>query len=233
MDKKVYRLLLVEDDVDLSVITGMQLRNNGYEVEAVRDGQTALETLQRMKIDLILLDVMLPDCDGHDLCEQIRAYFSGPVIFMSCLGDSANIVDAFRQGGNDYLVKPVDPDELTERVRKNLEDGSRKRENVSRHWFRQFMVDEKTRSVYRVRDGKLEEKLELSPTEYQILLALVKRPDEVHLYRELYQAVWQQDDLDDMRTMMVHVSNLRKKIDYLRTDPVRTVRGAGYIFSDV
>ena len=233
MAEEKERLLVVEDDEDLLMITARQLERAGYEVLCAKDGESASKLLTTERIDLMLLDVMLPDCDGHDLCKRIREDFRGPILFMSCLGDSANIVDAFREGGNDYLVKPVNPVELVERVRENLRECKEMQEAEGRLWFRQFMVDRKTRSVYRVENGHACEKLDLSPTEYKILAVFIKKPDELFLYRQLYRQIWEQDDLDDIRTLMVHVSNLRKKIDYQHKEIIRSVRGAGYIFSDL
>lgn len=230
------RILLVEDDEELSSITAIQLRSRGYQIECALNGAEAMEKLLSGRTDLILLDVMLPDTDGHELCRRMRGEeggYGGPIIFMSCLGDSGNIVDAFREGGNDYIVKPAKLEELLERIHTNLEQGTEKQEQGSRLWFKQFMMDTRSRSVYRVKDGVSREKLELSRTEYDILLALVSRPDEILLYRQIYRTVWGQEDLDDVRTLMVHVSNLRRKVDGEHRDIIRAIRGVGYLFQDV
>lgn len=230
------RILLVEDDEELSSITAIQLRSRGYQIECALNGAEAMEKLLSGRTDLILLDVMLSDTDGHELCRRMRGEeggYGGPIIFMSCLGDSGNIVDAFREGGNDYIVKPAKLEELLERIHTNLEQGTEKQEQGSRLWFKQFMMDTRSRSVYRVKDGVSREKLELSRTEYDILLALVSRPDEILLYRQIYRTVWGQEDLDDVRTLMVHVSNLRRKVDGEHRDIIRAIRGVGYLFQDV
>lgn len=230
------RILLVEDDRELSSITAMQLKSRGYQVACALNGAEAMEKLLAGRTDLVLLDVMLPDTDGHELCCRMRGEeggYGGPIIFMSCLGDSGNIVDAFRKGGNDYIVKPAKLEELLERIHTNLEKSGEKQEQGSRLWFRQFMIDTRSRSVYRVKDGVSGERLELSRTEYDILLALVSRPEEILLYRQIYRTVWGQEDLDDVRTLMVHVSNLRRKVDGEHTDIIRAIRGVGYLFQDV
>lgn len=227
------RLLLVEDDRELAEITAMRLGGQGYQVICALTGEQAIEILARERIDLILLDVLLPDMDGHEVCQNVRGQdigYSGPIIFMSCMGDSDTIVDAFREGGNDYIVKPAKLDVLLERIRANLEGKREKKE--SKRWFRQFMIDTGTRSVYRVREYIQQEKIELSRTEYDLLTAFVNCPGEVILYRQLYKAVWGMEDLGDVRTLMVHVSNLRKKIDGEHSELIRAVRGVGYIFED-
>ena len=186
-------------------------------------------------MDVVLLDVMLPDADGHDLCEEFRKNpiaYNGPVIFMSCLGDSGNIVDAFRKGGNDYMVKPVKIDELIERIEANCANKKETTDQDRKVWYKQFMVDRSRHEVYYVKDHVVGEQISLSPTEYNILMTLTEQPNEVILYRQLYNDVWDQEDLGDVRTLMVHVSNLRKKIDREHTDMIRTIRGVGYLFSD-
>lgn len=135
-------------------------------------------------------------------------------------------------GGNDYIVKPARMKELTERIHANLEKREKEAETGNLLWFKQFMIDTKSRSVYRVRECVRQEKIELSRTEYDILMELVKRPEEILLYRQMYKAVWGMEDAGDVRTLMVHVSNLRRKVDAEHTDMISAVRGVGYLFQD-
>lgn len=222
-------ILVVEDDRDLAMLTARQLQGQGYQVVCAEDGKTTMAQLEKMPMNIILLDVMLPDCDGHELCERIRSKYDYPIIFMSCLGDSTTIVQAFRGGGNDYLVKPVNISELVERIEENLKN-SKGKQIIE---FRQFILDKENYAVYkRDEQGDKAEKLELSPTEYKLLLEFVQKPDEILLYKQLYRAIWEHGEIEDIRTLMVHVSNLRKKIDYQHRDIIRAVRGVGYIFSD-
>ena len=229
------RILLVEDDEELSAIVALRLRNRGYQVVCAMDGAQTIEAVSGQRIDLVLLDVLLPDTDGHELCKKMRSEeigYYGPIIFMSCMGDSENIVDAFREGGNDYIVKPVKMDVLIERIHANLSDKTDEPKEGHKLWFKQFMIDTKTRSVYSVVDHIQQEKIELSRTEYDILLEMVKKPEEILLYRQLYKAVWEMEDVGDVRTLMVHVSNLRKKIDKNHADMIQAIRGVGYLFQD-
>ena len=222
-------ILVVEDDADLAMLTARQLQSRGYRVVCAEDGEKTMLRLGEQPVDLILLDVMLPDCDGHELCERIRSKYTYPIIFMSCLGDSTTIVQAFRGGGNDYLVKPVDIEELVGRIEENLQ-SQRAKQLLE---FQQFILDKENYAVYRrEKDGQRGEKLELSPTEYKLLLVFVQRPEEILLYKELYRAIWEHGEIEDIRTLMVHVSNLRKKIDYQHQGMIRAVRGVGYVFSD-
>ena len=229
-------ILLVEDDLDLLAITKLQLINKGYSVVGATSGKEALEIINTRKIDLVLLDIILPDYDGHEICEKVRSEdigFTGPIIFMSCLGDSESIVDSFRKGGNDYLVKPAKIDVLIDRIEENLKKNVGQERTDNKQWFKQFVIDRNRRCVYRVNDKKMEEEIGLSPTEYNILLTMVEHPNEVLLYRQLYKNVWDLEDLGDVRTLMVHVSNLRKKIDLEHTDMIKAIRGVGYLFQDM
>lgn len=229
------KVLLVEDNEDLRLITLRQLEQCGYAAVGAADGRETIDVLNKEKIDIILLDVMLPDCDGHELCDRIRgeeAGFDGPVIFLSCLGDGDNIVEAFRKGGTDYIVKPAKTDVLRERIQINLEKSRNHDKSTRKKWFHHFMIDQGTHEVYAVRDGMLQEKIVLSPKEYRLLVSLIDHQGEIVLYRQLYKDVWEQDDLDDLRTLMVHVSNLRKKISPDNIEIIRAVRGVGYIFED-
>lgn len=236
MDEKALgiRILLVEDEEELSNVLALRLRNRGYQVVCTYDGSQTMEKIVAEQIDLVLLDVLLPDIDGHELCRRMRSEavdYQGPIIFMSCLGDSENIVGAFRGGGNDYIVKPVKMETLIERIHANLAEKTQA-QTGHKLWFRQFVIDTKKRSVYRVEEHIQKEKIELSRTEYDILQEMVKRPEEILLYRQLYQAVWGMEDIGDVRTLMVHVSNLRKKVDKDHAEMIQAIRGVGYLFQD-
>lgn len=228
MNKAV--ILLVEDDKDLMMVTSLQLEEEGYQVYCAENGARTKAVLQEHKVDLVLLDVMLPDCTGHELCNWIREHYNYPIIFMSCLGDSDTIVQAFREGGDDYLVKPVDIDELNSRIEANLAPKPVPGLRV----YKQFIVDTNQHDVYQhLEDGSQGERIELSPTEYKLLLAFIDHPREILLYRELYREIWDQGEIEDMRTLMVHVSNLRKKIDWQKHESFKSVRSVGYIFNDL
>lgn len=229
------KIMLVGNDENLLRIASTQLAGLGFTLICSPSGEQAVNVLQRERIDLILLDVILSDDDGCQLCKKIRGEecgFSGPIILIGSPGDSADIVAAFRSGGDDYLVKPVRASVLAERIAVNLERIRNAKQQVDRQWFKQFMIDNGRREVYRVENGQLREKILLSPLEYGVLTALIRHQNTVTLYRELYRDVWQQEDLGDVRSLMVHVSNLRKKVDMNHTEMIVAVRGVGYLFQD-
>ncbi len=229
----MYDILLVEDDHDLSAITHAALTHAGHRVDDAFTCAQAEELLGQNEYDLILLDVMLPDRSGNELCRSIREDCDCPIIFMSCLEGSAVIVDALQSGGDDYMVKPVRFPELLARVetvirRTNRHRGNKKEAEPQLRKFRSFSLDLPHRRILR---GDREE--DLSTIEFALLCYMIDHPDTLLLYQSLYENVWASDSLGDFRTIMVHISNLRKKLDPERRGIIETVRGAGYIFSDI
>lgn len=226
----MYHALLVEDDKDLSIITQMNLAHANYTVDAAYDCAEAMSLIEKNDYDLILLDVVLPDKRGDELCGIIRDASSCPIIFMSCLDDSKTIVKALRSGGDDYMVKPISFDELLARadaiIRRSKAMAPSPPKGIRQ--FKDFSIDTVRHHVLR---GN--EEIVLSSIEYDILIFMSERPGELLLYQQIYEGVWDSDSLGDVRTVMVHISNLRKKLDPDKHGIIETVRGAGYIFSNI
>ena len=223
----MYHVLLVEDDEDLSAITTTTLTRAGYWVDATYTCAGAEELMGRNRYDLILLDIMLPDSSGDELCRRIRESCNCPIIFMSCLDSSDTIINAFRSGGDDYMVKPVRYPELIARVEAVIRrSGMNYRGSVRE--YKSFTMDTVHRRI--LRNG---EDVNLTNLEYTLLEYMSEYPDKLLLYQELHENVWKNDSLDDYRTLGVHISNLRKKIDPEHRGVIENVRGAGYVFSDV
>ncbi|MCI8849115.1 MAG: response regulator transcription factor [Oscillibacter sp.] len=223
----MYSILLVEDDRDLSAITHANLAHAGHQVDAAFTCAQAETLLAKKQYDMILLDVMLPDRSGSELCRSIRKDCDSPIIFLSCVESSDTIVNALRSGGDDYMVKPVRYPELLARVDAVIRRSHQKK-RASQRVFQSFTMDIPHRRI--LRDGQ---EVDLSSIEFALLQYMTSHPDTLLLYQDLYQNVWATDSLGDFRTVMVHISNLRKKIDPNRRGIIETVRGAGYIFSDV
>lgn len=228
------KILSVEDDNDLGGIIKIMLENKGYQVTTAQTISQALTILENESFDLILLDMMLPDGEGIILCDTIRKSSFCPIIFVTCLSDKEAKIKALEIGGDDYITKPIDFEDLFARIKVNLRRANQynlgksfaNKEIVSR-----ILLDKDKREVWILDDNK--EKLKeiyLSRTEYMLLEYFIKKQDELLLYEELYRAIWNVDDLGDYRTVMVHVSNLRKKLKDYDVDYISTVRSAGYIF---
>ena len=229
------RVLVVEDDDDLSFIYRVQLEQNGFSVDLANDYHSTEKCITQNEYDIVLLDMMLSDTNGLELCNKIRTRTDCPIIFISCIGDRQTMVHALALGGDDYMVKPIDYDEMIARIRANLRRTKKKeKEAETVQCFRQFVLDRAQHCVWHAEDdGERKDKINLSPIEYKLLVLFVDRADSLILYEEMYRCIWECDDLGDVRTVMVHVSNLRKKLDWKHRDLIHTVRGAGYIFSDI
>lgn len=227
------KILVVEDDEDLSFIVCTQLSENGYDADATYTCREAKKKLQEEKYDLILLDMLLPDSTGVELCKDIRQRVLCPIIFMSCMDERSIVVEALQMGADDYIVKPVDYSELLARIKVNLRRINEYSKNKKGGCITlaQCEIDKSTHVVWKTKENERYEAIPLSPIEYKLLLMFVEHPDQLLLYEELYRCIWESDDLGDVRTVMVHVSNLRKKMDYIETEIIHTVRGAGYIFN--
>ncbi|MDR1605349.1 MAG: response regulator transcription factor [Gracilibacteraceae bacterium] len=226
------RILVVEDDCDLSNITMIHLTGAGYAADAAYSLAEAERLLPLRLYMLILLDIMLPDGEGLTLCREIRRRYRCPIIFISCLRDGDSIVSALRAGGDDYITKPVDYRELLARVEAQIRRATvyaagtqSLNETVLR--FRRFSLDKQLHRAWR--DGNY---IDLTPIEYALLMYFCANSGELILYENLYKSIWGMDGADDLRTLTVHVSNLRKKIDPDHAGIITTVRNAGYIFTD-
>lgn len=230
------RILLVEDDATLSFIVKRYLESREFNVTTAESVQMAKTEMQKQSFDLVLLDMMLPDGIGTDVCTYIRRTSFCPIIFVSCLNDKETKLRAFEMGGDDYITKPVDFDELTMRIQANIRREHQYnlgRSTSAEEHFGGLVIKRKSHEVF-FDDGKgcAGEQIELSPTEYKLLVAMIDKPGELLLYHELYRAVWDADDLGDNSIVMVHISNLKKKLGDLGKSSIRTVRGAGYIFGE-
>lgn len=227
-------ILSVEDDRQMSFILKRILESRGYQVVTAGNIRQALEELEKQSFDLVLLDMMLPDGEGIELCSHIREQSFCPIIFISCLSDRETKIQALETGGDDYITKPVDFDELLTRVQVNIRRA--KQYNLGRspseeERYPGLLVRKRSHEVWLLDEEQQPLcQLELSPTEYSLLSCFLKRPGELLLYQKLYQEVWGADDLGDVRTVMVHVSNLRKKLGECGRRLIHTVRGAGYLF---
>lgn len=228
------KILSVEDDEELSGIIKLMLESKGYEVISANSIAEAVCEMEKQSFDLILLDVMLPDGEGTMLCDDIRKFSFCPIIFVSCLSDSDTKIRALELGGDDYITKPIDFDELFTRIQVNIRRAKQynvgKLESKEEH-LPGLVIKKNKREVWITNESdEPVEMLGLSPTEYSLLLYFVSKKEELLLYEDLYKKIWNLEDVGDFRTVMVHVSNLRKKLKDFRLDYIHTVRGAGYIF---
>ena len=224
------RILIVEDEADLSLLLGYNLEAEGYVVENVERGDEAELRLAENAPDLVILDWMLPGVSGLEICRRLRARESTrtlPVIMLTARGEEAERVRGLSVGADDYVVKPFSVPELMARVRALLR-RSRPERIAERLNAGDLDLDRETRRVRRgVRD------IHLGPTEFRLLEYLLEKPGRVFSRAQLLDGVWGQAAEIDERTVDVHVGRLRKALSRGRErDPIRTVRGTGYAFDE-
>lgn len=226
------KILIVDDDPNIREVLSVLLGSEGYLVEQAEDGSSALEKVYRDKnIDLVILDIMMPGMDGVEVCGKIREKSKVPVLFLTAKSQDQDKVEAYTEGGDDYLVKPFSQTELLMKVksllRRYLEyQGDKPVSSSKKTIGGNISIDAKTRTA--VRDGK---KIALTDKEYDILCYFMDHAGEVVGNKDLYEGVWGEKYLPSAaNTIMVHVLNLRKKLEEDINSPkiIKTVWGKGY-----
>jgi two-component system phosphate regulon response regulator PhoB len=224
------KVLVVEDEEGLSELLSYNLQKEGFAVSTVDDGDEALVALREEQPDLVLLDWMLPNTSGIEICRRIRARNETretPVIMLTARGEEEDRVRGLELGADDYLTKPFSMTELIARIRAVLRRTSPTLAGNTAT-FRDIILD---RETCRVRRGPRE--IHLGPTEFRLLDVLMQRPGRVFSREQLLDRVWGQDVYVEIRTVDVHVGRLRKALNRRGDkDPIRTVRSAGYALDE-
>lgn len=217
------RVLVVDDDPALSEMLGIVLRGEGYDPSFCVEGDSAMAAFRASRPDLVLLDLMLPGKDGIEVCRQIRAESGVPIIMLTAKTDTVDIVLGLESGADDYMTKPFKTKELVARVRARMR---RTDQPVSE----QLTVGDLSIDVAGHAVTRGEERINLTPLEFDLLVALARKPWQVFSRELLLEQVWGYRHAADTRLVNVHVQRLRSKIerDPERPDIVVTVRGVGY-----
>jgi two-component system response regulator MtrA len=218
------RILVVDDDTALAEMIGIVLRTEGFDPQFCEDGALALDAFRTTKPDLVLLDLMLPGLDGIEVCARIRAESGTPIIMLTAKSDTADVVKGLESGADDYMVKPFNPKELVARIRTRL------RPPAPAPAVEQLRIGDLVLDVagHEVRRG--ETRINLTPLEFDLLLALASKPQQVFTREMLLEQVWGYHYKADTRLVNVHVQRLRAKVEDDPDNPriVMTVRGVGY-----
>ena len=217
------KILVVDDDTALAEMIGIVLRAEGFEISFCADGSGALDAFHSADPDLVLLDLMLPGIDGIEVCSQIREESGVPIIMLTAKSDTADVVKGLESGADDYVVKPFNPKELVARIRTRLRptpDSPTGSLSVG-----DLLLDV---AGHEVRRG--DERINLTPLEFELLLALALKPQQVFTREMLLEQVWGYHYKADTRLVNVHVQRLRAKVELDPDNPriVMTVRGVGY-----
>lgn len=225
----MYKILLVEDDLDICEIIKIYMSRTENIVYIANTADIALQLVNENNFDLILLDIMLPDIVGIDLCSRLRKHLLCPIIFISCIDDDDTIVKALEMGGDDYIVKPFNCSVLLARIEANMRRVliETKKPSYKKIVLDDFIIEGSDYTV--IKDDK---KINLTPIEFKIITYMAANPNRVITLEELYQNIWNEPSFEDVRTVKVHVSNLRKKIEDDPSNPkyIKTVRKIGYFF---
>jgi two-component system response regulator MtrA len=199
------------------------LRGEGFDTAVVADGSRAMPALREFKPDLVLLDLMLPGMNGIDVCKAIRAESGVPVVMLTAKTDTVDIVLGLESGADDYVVKPFKPKELVARIRARLRRTEA--EPAESLTIGDLSIDVPGHEV--LRDGVA---IQLTPLEFDLLVALARKPRQVFTREVLLEQVWGYRHAADTRLVNVHVQRLRSKVERDPEHPevVLTVRGVGY-----
>ena len=217
------RVLVVDDDPALAEMLTIVLRGEGFDPAVVSEGTKALPALRELKPDLVLLDLMLPGMNGIDVCKAIRAESGVPIVMLTAKTDTVDVVLGLESGADDYVVKPFKPKELVARLRTRLRRTEA--DPAEQLTIGDLAIDVPGHQVSR--NGT---PISLTPLEFDLLVALARKPRQVFTREVLLEQVWGYRHAADTRLVNVHVQRLRAKIerDPEKPEIVLTVRGVGY-----
>lgn len=225
-----HTILIIDDEVEIAQLVNIHLQNVGFNTLLAYDGQEGLETFHNNKVDLIILDSMMPNLNGNEFLKELRKTDQTPVIFLSAKTSDFDKISGLVIGADDYMTKPFNPMELIARVNAQLrrafqwrdKDGQNKDDTIR---IQDVIIRKSDHAV--LVDG---ERIELTPKEFDIFYLLASSPKHVFSTEQIFKNVWQEDYFDSSNTVMVHIRTLRKKIkEPQRTRKlIDTVWGVGY-----
>lgn len=228
MQKQPYRILLVDDEMDILEFLGYNLQRAGYKIYRSQNGRDAINLADKVKPHLILLDVMMPEMDGIETCEEIRKNKSLDdcfIVFLTARNEDYSQIAGFEAGADDYLTKPIKPKVLISRINaifKRLKQKDEAVEGASGPLIElpDLIIDQERFLI--VKGGK---EIVLPKKEFELLKLLISKPEKVFTREEIYSRVWGDNVIVGDRTIDVHIRKLREKIG---EDNIKTIKGVGY-----
>ena len=226
------KILIVEDDHNISELLQLYLNNEGYQTVIANDGGEGIDQFRKFQPDLVLLDIMLPVMDGWGVLRTIRQDSKTPVIMLTAKGETTDKVTGLKQGADDYITKPFEMKEVLARVEavlRRTSEGEGSKEKKRRLVFDKLIIDLDAFEL--IVDGK---RVETPPKEMELLYHLASSPNRVYTRNQLLDEVWGFDYFGDSRTGDVHIKRLREKLEGVSTQwSLKTVWGVGYKFEVV
>ncbi|MFN2134972.1 MAG: response regulator [Candidatus Promineifilaceae bacterium] len=224
-------VLLVDDEKMITGPLARSLAQAGYEVLVAHNGREGLALARERKPDVVVLDVLMPEMDGWDVCRTLRQESTVPILMLTALGDEVDRILGLELGADDYLTKPFSSRELIARLKallRRIELDRRQQSEPDQITFGNLRLEFNTRRAY-----KGDQELVLRQKEFDLLALLLSRPGEVITRAEFFDRVWGTDWLGDTRTLDVHIRWLREKIEVDPSEPhlIQTIRGIGYRFA--
>ena len=218
------KILVVDDNDEIRNIVTLYLKNSNFEIYEASTGIEALDFIRKNNISLMILDIMMPELDGIEVLKAIDNDRDYPIIFLSARSSVKDKIEGLYLGADDYLAKPFDPAELVARVIALLRRNNRRSNNIIK--VGSLSWDRDKRLIY-----KNENILNLRSKEYELLTMFMITPGKVFTKQEIYENLWQEYYFEDDNTIMVHISNLREKIEDNPRSPTKiiTIRGLGYM----
>lgn len=221
---KDFKILLVEDEKQMSMFVEMELVHEGYKVDTAYDGREGLQKAERSEYNLILLDIMIPNLNGIEVCKRIRRFSLVPIIMLTAKSDVSDKVIGLDVGANDYLTKPFAIEELLARIRVYERDKTVVNKSLELK-VKDVVLDNRTHQVWR--SGK---EIELTKKEYDILEMLLRNKNTVLSREQLIESIWGYDFVGDTNVVDVFIRYLRSKIDEGFDEKlITTIRGVGYV----
>jgi DNA-binding response OmpR family regulator len=225
------RLLIIEDEVAIAELEKDYLELSGFEVVVENLGDVGAKRALSEEFNLIILDLMLPNMDGFEICKKIREEKNIPVIMVSAKKDDIDKIRGLGLGADDYITKPFSPSELVARVKAHLARyerliGSGVRENEVIE-IRGLKIDKTARRVFLNNEEKI-----FTTKEFDLLTFLAENPNHVFTKEELFREIWDMESVGDIATVTVHIKKIREKIEYNTSKPqyIETIWGVGYRF---
>lgn len=221
------KIMVVDDDSHIAELISLYLIKEGYETKEVYSGKDAVREFSSFNPNLVMLDIMLPELDGYQVCSEIRKISDIPIIMLTAKGETFDKVLGLELGADDYIVKPFDPKELIARIKAVLRRYDKKPAKAKTN---ELVFDDLVINISNYTVVYKEEYLDFPPKEFELLYFLAEHKNQVFTREQLLDKIWGYEYIGDTRTVDVHVKRIREKLNNAQNWGIKTVWGVGYKF---